>query len=532
MIFTVRQLVEKSWEHRTKTFLVFIDLKKAYDSVPRAAMWMALRKLGVPDTTVELIRSFHCDMEAQIRLNDTLLEPIEVNNGLRQGCCMAPALFNLYSCLVIECWTARVERTPEVGVYLRYKHDRKLFRRYTRNAEELKLTECQFADDAALLATTRRGAERATAEYMLVAGDFGLSLGIPKTKVMPVGREVTAEDKFPLCIGGEEIESVSEFPYLGSEIASSGRMDSDVERRITQASKAFGALRKSVFMDKDLRVDTKRKVYQACMLSVLLYGSECWIPLKKQLKKLNSFHNRCVRTILGISNKQQWLQHITSTDIRRRWGDPETAATKVTKRRLEWLGHVARMPDHRTPKVSLFSWLPQPRPRGGPRRRWRDMIRKDLKEIKVPEDEWYEAATTSRQRWRATYSEGLERLSASDDHGATEQTTNMIKCDECGRFFRRESDKKRHKCISERQKPVSEQRGPPNAQCAKDGFAAAEVCLSTTAEVSNWALALLSPCRGSRDRVYGSKKEGKKVCAYACMCVCVCVCVCVCMCVF
>ena len=86
-------------------------------------------------------------------------------------------------------------------------------------------------------------------------------------------------------------------------------MELDVNRRITQASKAFGALRKSVFMDKDLQVVTKRKVYQACVLSVLLYGSECWKPLKKQLKRLDPFHNRCVRTILGITNKQQWEQH-------------------------------------------------------------------------------------------------------------------------------------------------------------------------------------------------------------------------------
>ena len=114
------------------------------------------------------------------------------------------------------------------------------------------------------------------------------------------------------------------------------------------------------------RVTTKCKVYQACVLSVLLYGSECWTPLKK----LDSFHNRCIRTIMGISNKQQWEQHITSVEIRRKWGDPETATLKVKKRRLEWLGHVARMPDHRIPKVCLFSWLPQRRPRGGLRLRW------------------------------------------------------------------------------------------------------------------------------------------------------------------
>ena len=85
---------------------------------------------------------------------------------------------------------------------------------------------------------------------------------------MPVGREVTPEDRTSPSVGGEEIESVDEFPYLGSVVSSTGRMELDVSRRIAQASKAFGALRKSVFIDKSLQITTKRKVYQACVLSV------------------------------------------------------------------------------------------------------------------------------------------------------------------------------------------------------------------------------------------------------------------------
>ena len=48
MIFTVRQLVDKSIEHRSKQFIIYVDLKKAYDSVPREDLWQALRKLGIP----------------------------------------------------------------------------------------------------------------------------------------------------------------------------------------------------------------------------------------------------------------------------------------------------------------------------------------------------------------------------------------------------------------------------------------------------------------------------------------------------
>lgn len=74
MIFTVRQLVEKCWEHKAKTFLMFVDLKKAYDSCE--ALWLALRKLDVPESLIDLISSFHCGMQAKIRLNNNILEPI------------------------------------------------------------------------------------------------------------------------------------------------------------------------------------------------------------------------------------------------------------------------------------------------------------------------------------------------------------------------------------------------------------------------------------------------------------------------
>ena len=104
------------------------------------------------------------------------------------------------------------------------------------------------------------------------------------------------------------------------------------------------------------------------MLSVLLYGSECWIMLRKHKRKIDNFHHRCIRIIQGITNREQWANHITMKDMRGRWGNDETALIMVAGKRLQWLGYIARMPDHRIPKAFFFRWLSQWRPRYGPRK--------------------------------------------------------------------------------------------------------------------------------------------------------------------
>ena len=76
----------------------------------------SIRELGVPEETIQLITSFHQDIKAKIRLDGTMLEEIEVQNGLRKSCCMAPVFFKLYTCLAVERWLVRVEDTEGVGI--------------------------------------------------------------------------------------------------------------------------------------------------------------------------------------------------------------------------------------------------------------------------------------------------------------------------------------------------------------------------------------------------------------------------------
>jgi len=113
----------------SNSFFVFVDLWKACDSVPREALWIALQKLGVPEGMIDLEKSFHSSMKARVRVDGTLLDECDVSNGLRQGCMMAPTLFNLYASIVSERWLEGMEC---VGTFLL---DQKLFCWATRNAQ-------------------------------------------------------------------------------------------------------------------------------------------------------------------------------------------------------------------------------------------------------------------------------------------------------------------------------------------------------------------------------------------------------------
>ena len=56
-----------------------------------------------------------------------------------------------------------------------------------------------------------------------------------------------------------------------------------------------------------------------------------------------------------------------------------------------------------------FGWLTQQRPQGGPRRRWRDIVKSDLRKAGIEEDHLFELANSSRAAWDAAYQDIFEQ---------------------------------------------------------------------------------------------------------------------------
>ena len=85
----------------------------------------------------------------------------------------------------------------------------------------------------------------------------------PRQLHMVTGREVTDSEKTQTSVDGGNNATVDEIPYLGAV-----PQLMCMEKKIARASQSFGAFRKTAFLDKNLKMETKRRIYQICISSL------------------------------------------------------------------------------------------------------------------------------------------------------------------------------------------------------------------------------------------------------------------------
>ena len=105
--------------------------------------------------------------------------------------------------------------------------------------------------------------------------EVGLDIFKSKTKTLGFG-----EAEPVINLDGEIVEAVNHFCYLGSEVMSSGRLDEESRNRIGRASATFGQFFK-IWRSK-ISLKTRLRIYNAVVISTLLYGSETWVQNRKR----------------------------------------------------------------------------------------------------------------------------------------------------------------------------------------------------------------------------------------------------------
>ncbi|XP_047993557.1 uncharacterized protein LOC125231993 [Leguminivora glycinivorella] len=316
MIFTLRQLQEKCREQNTPLMIAFVDLNKAFDTVSREGLYMALEKIGCPPKLLSLVKAFHDGMKGSIVFNGLQSDTFEMRRGVRQGCVLAPTLFGIFFSLLLK---------------------------------------IAFGD-------TLQGIHLHT-----------------------------------------RADAVDKFCYLGSTVSSNLSLDAEVNIRIGKAATTFGRLRARVWNNKHLTTKTKMTVYQTCVLSVLLYGAETWTSYANQERRLNTFHMRCLRSILDIT----WKDRVTNESVLDIAQLPSITAL-LKQRRLRWLGHVQRMDSTRLPRRTMLCQIASgKRNVGRPLLRFKDCVKRDMVAFNIDFNSWEDLAA-NRVEWRASLLRGRE----------------------------------------------------------------------------------------------------------------------------
>ncbi|XP_069995868.1 uncharacterized protein [Penaeus vannamei] len=269
-------------------------------------------------------------MLARVQDNGETSDPFPVSKGVKQGCVLAPTLFSLtFSAMLTDAF-----RDSDIGIGITYRTDGSIFnlRRLQAKPKVSKDTvnDFLFADDCALNAATEADMQCSVDKFSEACNNFGLTINTKKIEVM----HQPAPGKL----------------YAKPNITVNGQ-----------------------------RLNTKIKVCRAIVLKTLLYGCETWTVYQRHARKLNHFHNTCLRKLLGI----KWQDRIPDTEVLTRAGLP-SIYTILMQSQLRWTGHVVRMPDHRLPKRLLYGKLQQrKRSKGGQKKPFRVTLKASLKAFDI-----------------------------------------------------------------------------------------------------------------------------------------------------
>jgi hypothetical protein len=197
-IFLISQLMERCREQNKYMYMIFIDLEKAYDKVPRNVMWWALQKHKVSSNYITLIK----DMYDNVVTSDGDTNDFPINIGLHQESALSPYLF----ALVMD----EVTRDIQGGI-----------------------TWCMlFADYVVLVDESRTGVDQKLELWRRTLEAKGFRLSRSKTEYMKCDFSVTTQEEEDVRLDGQVVSKKDTFRYLGSTLQKNGDIDEYVSHRI------------------------------------------------------------------------------------------------------------------------------------------------------------------------------------------------------------------------------------------------------------------------------------------------------------
>ncbi|RZB84080.1 LINE-1 reverse transcriptase-like [Glycine soja] len=321
-IYLLRRVMEQYRMAQQDLHLIFIDLEKAYDRVPREILWKALEKKGVRVTYIRAIQDMYDRVSTSVRTQGGESDDFPITIGLHQGSTLSPYLFTL----ILDVLTEQIQ--------------------------EIAPRCMLFADDIVFLGESREELNERLETWRRALETHGFRLSRSKSEYM--------ECKF------NKRRRVS-----NSE--DDGEIEGDVNHRI-QAGWMKWRKASGMLCDAKIPIKLKGKFYRTVVRPAILYGTECWAVKSQHENKVGVAEMRMLRWMCGKTQQDK----IRNEAIRERVG-VAPIVEKMVENRLRWFGHVERRPvDSVVRRVDQMERRQTIRGRERPKKTIREVIKKDL----------------------------------------------------------------------------------------------------------------------------------------------------------
>lgn len=364
--YSLKQILEKRKLKNLDTHLIFIDLEKAFDTVPIQKLLQILATTNINHHYIHTIREMYKDQTNVIKISNKISDPFKTNKGVRQGCCLSPTLFKIYLEYILKEWKTKCRC---MGLLIGDDYIHSLL----------------FADDQVIMAGDEDDIEYMMRKLVDTYEANGLKINYKKTKYL-----TTKDRGNDLQIYGNTIVKSDDFKYLGSIISSDANSKKDITSRMGQARQAIQRLN-SLLWSKSIYNNTKVRIYNSIVQTILIYGSETWELSKRHRQQINAVEMDFLRRGCRVSK----LEHVTNVEIRNRMQKNSTSTEEIEKRRLLWYGHIQRMNADRWPNLILKWNPPGRRKRGRPPDTWIKQVQEDMRDRNLEEESW-----NDKYRWR------------------------------------------------------------------------------------------------------------------------------------
>jgi len=212
--------------------LLFVDLEKAFDSVPLKNLWKSLEHNNIGKSIIRAIKRLCENYFSKIKIGKQLSSAFYLTKGLRKGCSLSPTLFKIYIQNALENWQ---KKCAKMGLEI----------------QDTTIYTMLFADDQLLIAQDYEDLEYMTKELIEEYELWGLKLNVKKkTKYMAIGdttRDLQLED------GKGIISHVNEYICLGVRITKDGNHKPEINDIINRGRAAITKLY-SILWDRDVTV--------------------------------------------------------------------------------------------------------------------------------------------------------------------------------------------------------------------------------------------------------------------------------------